>query len=85
MKFPGARGTFEEKIRPPQKFLPRIAELFYILGFGRPDPEGREIAEYWFFGPFWPKVALDTERNPGAGPETENETQFRGANVISRC
>ena len=47
-QFPGARGTFGEKIRQPQKFLPKIAHFFYILGFGRPAPQGREIAKYWF-------------------------------------
>ena len=48
MLFPGARGTFEEKICLPQKFLPEIAQLFYVLCFGR--PEGRDIAKYWLFG-----------------------------------
>ena len=48
MLFPGARGTFEEKICPPQKFLPEIAQIFYVLRFGR--LEGREIAKYWLFG-----------------------------------
>ena len=37
-QFPGARGTFGEKICPLQKFLPEIAQLVYILRFGRPDP-----------------------------------------------
>ena len=42
MQFPGARGTFGEKIWPPQKFLPEIAQLFYVFRFARPDPQGRE-------------------------------------------
>ena len=57
MQFPGARGTFGGKIRLPQKFLPEIAQLFYILRFGRPDPQGREITKYGFSGPFWPRAA----------------------------
>ena len=59
-QFPGARGTFGEKILPPENFLPKIAQLFYNLRFGRPDPQGREIAKYWFSRPFWPRAALGT-------------------------
>ena len=55
--FPGARGTFGEKNRPPQKFLPKIAQLFYILRFNRPDTQRREIAKYWVFRPFSPRAA----------------------------
>ena len=50
MQFPGARGTFEEKIRTPQIFFPGIAQLFYILRFGQPDPHGRDIAKYGVWG-----------------------------------
>ena len=57
---PGARGTFTGKIRPPKKFLPEKAQLFHILRFGRPDPNGREIAKYWFSRPLWPRAALGT-------------------------
>ena len=59
-QFPGAGGTFGGEIRPPQNFLPEIAQLFYTFRFGRPDPQGREIAKCWFFRPFWPRTALDT-------------------------
>ena len=59
-RFPGPRGTFGGGNRPPQKFLPKIAHLFYNLRFGRPDPQGREIAKYRFSGPFWPRAALGT-------------------------
>ena len=38
MQFPGARGTFGGEIPPPQKFLPKIAQLFDVLRFDRPDP-----------------------------------------------
>ena len=43
----------------------------YILRFGRPDPHGQEIAKYGYFRPFWPRTALGTYGNPGAGPKTE--------------
>ena len=46
-----------EKMRPPQRFLPRMAQLFYSLRFGRPDPQGREIAKYCVFRAFWPRAA----------------------------
>ena len=69
-QFPGARGTFGVEIRTPQKCLTESAQLFYILCFDRPDPHGQEIAEYWFFRPFWPRAALGTKRNPGPGPKT---------------
>ena len=55
-RFPGARGTFGEKL-DTQKFLPKTAQLFYILRFDRPDPQGREIAKYCVFRPFWPRTA----------------------------
>ena len=75
-RFPGARGTFGEKNRPPQKFLPKSAQLFYILRFDRPDPQGQEIAKYWVFRPFWPRSApwhLEKFR------AQNRETQFPGA------
>ena len=67
-QFPGGRGTFGEQIRPPQRFLPEIAQLFYILHFGRPDPQGRKIAKYGVSRPFWPR-ALGAYKN--SGPKTE--------------
>ena len=68
-QFPRARRTFGGEIRPLQKFLLEIAQLFYIMRFGRPHPQGREIAKYWFFKPFWPRAALGTWIN--SGPKTE--------------
>ena len=44
---------------------------FYGLRLAQPDPYGREIAKYGYFRPFWPRTALGTWRNPGAGPKTE--------------
>ena len=41
-QFSGARSTFGENIRPPQKYLPEIAQLFYTVCFGRPEPQGKE-------------------------------------------
>ena len=46
-------------------FLPEIAQLFYILRFRRPDPQGRDIAKDWFSRPSWPRAALGNERNSG--------------------
>ena len=68
-QFPGARGTFGEKNRPPQKFLPKSVQLFYILRFDRPDPQGQEIAKYWGFRPFGLGQPLGTSRN--SGPKTK--------------
>ena len=55
-QFPGARGTFRGEICLPQ-ILPEIEQLFSTLRFGRPDPQGREIAKYWFSRTFWPRAA----------------------------
>ena len=46
-------------------------QLFYALRFAGPDPHVREIAKCGYFRPFWPRTALGTWRNPGAGPKTE--------------
>ena len=56
-QFCGPRGTFGGGNRPPQKFLPKTAHLFFFFRFDRPDPQGREIAKYWGFRPFWPRAA----------------------------
>ena len=68
-QFPGARGPEMKK-----KFL-RIwdgfPQLFYNLCFGRPSPQGREIAKYGDLRPFWPRKAFGTERNLGRGLKTE--------------
>ena len=50
-------------------FLLKIAQLVYILCFGKPDPQGQVIAEYRFSRPFCPRAALGTQRN--SGPKTE--------------
>ena len=51
-----------------KKKLPHCLETF--LCFSRPGPHGREIAKYRYFSAFWPRAALFTWRNPGAGPKT---------------
>ena len=51
-RFPRARGTLGGEIRPPQKFLLKIAHFFYILRFGRPDPQGGKPHNTGFLGPF---------------------------------
>ena len=68
-RFPGARGTFGEKICPPHKFVPKTALLLFHFVFwptGRPGAGNREIRGS---GPFWPRAALGTERI--SGPKTE--------------
>ena len=52
--------------------------MFYILCFALPDPQGREIAKYGDFRPFWPRTAFGTQRNHGRGLKTE-KTRFPGA------
>ena len=44
----------------PKSLSPEMSQLFYILCFGRPDPQRREIAMYWGFRPFWPRTAFGT-------------------------
>ena len=58
--------------RKSGRFLPEIAQPFYGLRFGRPDPHGQEIAKYLVFGPFWPRTALGTKRNSGRKTEKRN-------------
>ena len=59
-QFPRARGTFGEKVLPPQKFPAKNAQLFDTVRSGRTDPHGREIANYGGFRPSWPGAALGT-------------------------
>ena len=61
-------GILQRKSVRPKRFSQKV-QLFYILRFGRPDPQGQEIAKYGFFRPVWPRAALGTERN--SGPKTE--------------
>ena len=42
-----------------------------VLRFGRPEPQGWEIAKYRDFRPFWPRTAFGIEKNPGHRLETE--------------
>ena len=46
-------------------------QLSDSLRFGRPDPQGQEIAKYGYFRPFWPRTAFGTWRNHGRGLKTE--------------
>ena len=66
MQFPGARGI-----------LPKSAQFFYVLCFGRTDPQGREIAKYRGFRHFWPRAALGTWRNSGANKEKTQTALLR--------
>ena len=46
-QFPGARGPETEK--KYHAIRDGCPQLFYILCFARPDPQGQEITKYWFF------------------------------------
>ena len=65
-QFPGARGP-----KAGGKSYHGCPQLFYILCFGQPDPQGRVIVKYGDFRPFWPRTAFGTWRNPGRGPKME--------------
>ena len=83
MQFPGARGTFGGEIRTPQSFLPKSAQLFYILCFGRSDPHRQEIVKYGVFRPFWPRTALGTWRNSRQkNANSHIETEVRETNPL---
>ena len=58
--FPVLGTLLVKKSGRPKSFCPKLRFLFYIFRFGRPDPHRQEIAEYWFFRPFWPRTALGT-------------------------
>ena len=64
-QFPGARGQREKKSYHAVR--DGCPQLCYLLRFDRPDPQGREIAKYGYFRPFWPRTAFGTYRNPGRG------------------
>ena len=57
-QFPGARGPETEKKLP--RYPGWLSATFLHLRFDRPDPQGREIAKYGGFRPFWPRTALGT-------------------------
>ena len=69
-QFPGARGP-EIEGKSYHAIRDGCPQLFYPLRFARPDPQGQEIAKHGYVRPFWPRTALGTWRNPGAGPKTE--------------
>ena len=74
-QIPGARGPETEKknITPSAMVVRKFFTLLvYALCFGRPDPQGREIAKYGGFRPFWPRTAFGTQINPGRGLKTKN-------------
>ena len=62
---PKQRGTSHHAVRDG------CPQLLYVLCFDRLEPQGREIAKYGHFRPFWPRTAFGTERNPGCGLTTE--------------
>ena len=72
MHFLGARGPSGEKIRPPRKFLPKVALLFCVVHFARREPPGAGNCEILGLWPFWPRTALGTSRNSGRKTEKRN-------------
>ena len=58
-QFPGTRGPEIEK-KSYHAVRDGCPQLFYVLRFGRPDPQGRKIAKYGYFRPFWPRTAFGT-------------------------
>ena len=70
--FPVLKALLGGKSGRPKSFSPKLRNFFYVFRFGRPDPQGQEIAKYWFFRPFWPRTALGTERNSGRKTEKHN-------------
>ena len=61
-QFPGARGPEIEK--KSYHAIRDGPQLFYILRFAQPDPQGREIAKLGDFRPFWP-LALGEIKGAG--------------------
>ena len=57
LNFPVLGALLVGKSGRPKSFSPKLRNFYF---FGRPDPQGREIAKYWGFGPFWPRTALGT-------------------------
>ena len=66
--FPGARGPETEQ-KSYHAIRDGCPQLFYTLHFGRPDPQGREIAKYGDCRPFWPGTAFGfaLKEIPGTG------------------
>ena len=51
-QFPGARGTFGDKIQLPQKFLPKLSNFFTFFVLADPTPRGVKSQNTGFLGPF---------------------------------
>ena len=71
-QFPRAWGTFGEKTCLPQKFLPEIAQFFYICVLADRTPRGGKSQNRGFLGPFGLGQPLGTQRNCGPKPEKRN-------------
>ena len=72
-QFPGAGGP-EIEGRNYHAIRDGCPQLFCTSRFGRPDPQGREIAKHGYFRPFWPRTAFGTWRNPGRRLKTEKRS-----------
>ena len=78
-QFPSVGAFFLGGNTATQKISPRNFAFFYILYFGQPDPHRQEIAKYWGFGTFWPRMAaIGSERNSGWKTEKHKLPSPRG-------
>ena len=69
----------------PKSFSPKLRNFFYILCFGRPDPQGREIAKYGVLGHFGLGRPLALREIPGGKQKNTNrhiETEKRETNPL---
>ena len=79
-QFPVARGTFGEKNPSAPKVSSQNFANFDQFAFWSTGPPGREIAKYWFSGPFGLGQPLALRGIPGGKQKNENsqiETEKR--------
>ena len=55
--FPELGALLGGKSVRPKIFTPKLRNFFTSCVFADRTPQGREIAKYWFFRPFWPRAA----------------------------
>ena len=74
-EFPGARWPdMQTKLPRYPGWLSPTFLCFTFWPTRRPRAGNRKI---WGFRPFWPRTAVGTWRNPGPGPKSEKNTNFR--------
>ena len=79
-QFPGAKGTFEEKICPPQKkFSQKLRNFFTSCPFAdRTPPRGRKLQNAGFLRPFGLEQPLALREIPGENRNTHTHTHIQG-------